>query len=143
MVQFSATAYSPRLVLWLSRDPVVWHSVGIFSATFLYSLAANRVDRSTGSGGVPLLSSWLVIALLLLSVGMFIALIQRISLLQIQRMLGFTADHGRRVIDQMYPALEAAASTVNPANWKPRPLTVLCSIPVARKRFRVWTCLRS
>jgi uncharacterized membrane protein len=123
MVQFSATAYSPRLVLWLSRDPVVWHSVGIFSATFLYSLAAIAwVDRP-GRGGVPLLSSWLVIGLLLVSVGMFIALIQRISLLQIQRMLGFTAEHGRRVIDQMYPKLEAAASTANPAELEPLPLT--------------------
>jgi uncharacterized membrane protein len=56
---------------------------------------------------------------------MFIALIQRISLLQIQRMLGFTADHGRRVIDQMYPALEAAASTVNPAELETRPLRYL------------------
>jgi uncharacterized membrane protein len=27
MVQFSATAYSPRLVLWVSRDPFMWHAV--------------------------------------------------------------------------------------------------------------------
>src|SRR5215472_6347534 len=30
MVQFSATAYSPRLVLWVARDPVVSHALGIF-----------------------------------------------------------------------------------------------------------------
>ncbi len=35
MVQFSATAYSPRLVLWIARDPVMSHSLGIFTATFL------------------------------------------------------------------------------------------------------------
>src|SRR6187399_718128 len=40
MVQFSATAYSPRLVLWLSRDPMISHSLGIFIATFLYALVA-------------------------------------------------------------------------------------------------------
>src|SRR6185436_13887762 len=34
MVQFSATAYSPRLVLWVARDPVVSHGLGIFTATF-------------------------------------------------------------------------------------------------------------
>ena len=33
MVQFSAMAYSPRLVSWLSRDPIIWHSIGIFTAT--------------------------------------------------------------------------------------------------------------
>jgi hypothetical protein len=31
MIQFSATAYSPRLVLWISRDPFMWHAVGIFT----------------------------------------------------------------------------------------------------------------
>src|SRR6516225_12432660 len=36
MVQFSATAYSPRLVLWIARDPVVSHAIGVFTATFLY-----------------------------------------------------------------------------------------------------------
>ena len=35
MVQFSATAYSPRLVLWMARDPVVSPSMGVFTATFL------------------------------------------------------------------------------------------------------------
>jgi uncharacterized membrane protein len=106
MVQFSATAYSPRLVLWLAREPVLWHAVGVFSATFLYSIAAiAQVDRA-GTGVTPFFSSWLVIALLLASVGMFIALIEKISLLQIHRMLAFTADHGRRVIEQTYAPLE-------------------------------------
>ena len=40
MVQFSATAYSPRLVLWIARDPVVPHAIGVFTATFLYALMA-------------------------------------------------------------------------------------------------------
>src|SRR6476646_8718882 len=38
MIQFSATAYSPRLVLWLARDPVISHAIGVFTATFLYAL---------------------------------------------------------------------------------------------------------
>ena len=40
MVQFSATAYSPRLVMWIARAPVPSHAIGIFSATFLYAIAA-------------------------------------------------------------------------------------------------------
>src|SRR5215831_1903142 len=106
MVQFSAVAYSPRLVLWVSRDPVIWHSIGIFTATFLYAIGTMAwVDRS-GSGKVPLFSVWLVILLMLASVAIFIALIQRIGLLQINRMLSFTGDLGRRVIAEMYPPLE-------------------------------------
>jgi hypothetical protein len=46
MVQFSATAYSPRLVVWIARDPVMSHSMGVFTATFLYAIAALAwVDR--------------------------------------------------------------------------------------------------
>jgi uncharacterized membrane protein len=92
MIQFSATAYSPRLVLWISRDPFMWHAVGVFTATFLYAVAALAwVDRG-GSGRVPLVSSWVVIGLLLASVAMFVGLIERIGLLQINRMLTFTGD---------------------------------------------------
>jgi uncharacterized membrane protein len=107
MVQFSATAYSPRLVLWIAREPLLWHSVGIFSATFLYALGAiSWVQRVPAGGGVPFFSAWLVIVLLVASVGVFIALIQRMSLLQLYRMLTFTADHGRRVIEDTYPSLD-------------------------------------
>ena len=111
MVQFSATAYSPRLVLWIAREPLLWHSVGIFSATFLYALGAiSWVQRAHAGTGVPFFSAWLVIALLVASVGVFIALIQRMSLLQVYRMLTFTADHGRRVIEETYPPIEAPPS---------------------------------
>src|SRR5215471_518814 len=38
MVQFSATAYSPRLVVWIARDRVISHATGVFTATFLFAL---------------------------------------------------------------------------------------------------------
>ena len=76
MMQFSATVYSPRLVLWIARDP------GIFSATFPYSFAAIEWIERDGRHGTSFVSRWLVIALLLASVGMFIALIEKISLLR-------------------------------------------------------------
>jgi len=123
MVQFSATAYSPRLVTWLARDPVLWHAVGIFSATFLYSLGAIAwIDRA-GSGKTPFFSSWLVIVLLLVSVGIFIALIEKLSLLQIHRMLAFTADQGRQVIEDTYPPLDQPQAVADPKAYLDRPLT--------------------
>ena len=123
MVQFSATAYSPRLVLFLARDPVLWHAVGIFSATFLYALGAIAWVEHSGEHGTPFFSSWLVIVLLLASVGVFIALIEKISLLQIHRMLAFTGDHGRRVIEETYPPLEAASATPDPEEFLRLPVT--------------------
>ena len=46
MVQFSAIAYSPRLVLLLARDPKLFHSLGVFIATFTYSLCVSALCRS-------------------------------------------------------------------------------------------------
>ena len=107
MVQFSATAYSPRLVLWVARDSVVSHALGVFSATFLYALVMLAfVDRSA-SGKVPFLSAWLVFGLLLASIGMFIALIERLGMLQINRMLIFTGNHGRKAIEELYPSTKS------------------------------------
>ena len=103
MVQFSATAYSPRLVLWVARDPLLSHALGVFTATFLYPIAAiTGVDRN-GSGKVPFVSAWIVVVLLMASVAMLIGLIQGIGLLQVNRMLIFTGDQGRRVIETTYP----------------------------------------
>jgi uncharacterized membrane protein len=105
MVQFSSTAYSPRLVLWVARDPVVSHALGMFSATFLYALIVLAwVDRSA-TGKVPFISGWLVFGSLLASMGMFVALIERVGLLQVNRMLIFTGDHGREAIKQLYATL--------------------------------------
>lgn len=123
MVQFSAVAYSPRLVSWISRDPVIWHSIGIFTATFLYAIGDMIwIDRA-GSGRVPFFSSALVILLTLASVGMFVALIQRITLLQINRMLTFTGNLGRQVIEEMYPLLEKPASAADADEFAKFPVT--------------------
>src|SRR5262250_208991 len=73
MVQFSATAYSPRLVLWLAEDPLISHALGIFTATYLYSISAIAwVDRD-GIEGVPLLSAIVAVIWLLGSIAAFIA----------------------------------------------------------------------
>jgi uncharacterized membrane protein len=141
MVQFSATAYSPRLVLWIARDPIVAHALGVFIATFLYAVAAVAwVGRS--AAGVPMISAWIVVGLLLMSVAMFVALIERVAMLQINRMLAFTGDRGRAVIDTLYPPLGSlAAGSAGPVKvegspthtvmYQGRPLTVQ-AIDIAR-----------
>jgi uncharacterized membrane protein len=74
------------------------HALGTFTATFLYAIAALAgVDRS-GSGQVPIVSLWVVVILLVASVGMFIGLIQRIGVLQVNRVLMLMGDQGRKAI---------------------------------------------
>ena len=109
MVQFSAIAYSPRLVLLLARDPMLFHSLGVFIATFTYSLSVLlNVDRD-GSGVVPLISGIVVAGLLLLSMLMFSALIKGLRDLQITYVLHVIGDMGREVVRQMFQRLDEKA----------------------------------
>ena len=117
MVQFSAIAYSPRLVLWFARDHLLFHSLGAFAATFLYALFTLAwVDRG-GSGTVPLLSALMVAILLIVSMLLFAMLVQRLTDLQITSVLRLIGDQGREVIRDMFrqrDALPAAGSKPMP-----------------------------
>ena len=127
MMQFNATAYSPRLVLWLSRDPFVFHAIGVFTATFIYALAALAwVDRNH-SGTVPLLTTWCVVMLVIASVLVLSRLVQRLALLKISNVLAHVGKTGRQVIAEMYPLLSAepavpAADPGPPATLKLAPI---------------------
>ena len=117
MVQFSAVAYSPRLVTWFGRDPVLFHSLGLFIATFGYALATMAwIDRG-GSGRVPLFSAVLVVVLLILSMIVFARLVQRLNDLQITNVLHFIGQQGRQVIRTMFPRLDAVGDAT-PESWR-------------------------
>ena len=120
MVQFSAIAYSPRLVLWFARDRTLFHALGAFTATFLYALFTLAwVDRG-GSANVPLFSMLLVGIMIIASMLMFSRLMQRLGDLQIGNVLHLVGDQGRAVIGEMYrrpddasvahPAISAAST---------------------------------
>lgn len=100
MLQFSAVTYSPRFANRFARDPVLFHALGIFFATFTYSLAAAAwVDRG-GTGQVPAISSLFAVGLLFLSLLAFGLLMRRLGDLQITNTLRFIGDQGRTVIRQ-------------------------------------------
>lgn len=114
LVQFNAVVYSPRLVVWFARDRLLFHSLGMFVATFMYSLATLAwVDRQ-GTQGVPLLSAVIVGAMLMASVLMLAQLVQRLNNLQITRVLQSLGDSGRDVIASTYQEVQSstAASAV-------------------------------
>jgi uncharacterized membrane protein len=105
MVQFSAVAYSPRLVIMFASNPALYHTLGVFFATFTYSLAAlNWTDRG-GSGAVPLFSTLLVGVLLVISMLAFSWLVQSLNDLQIHNVLRVIGARGRTVIRTMFPHL--------------------------------------
>ena len=108
MVQFSAIAYSPRLVLWFARDRTLFHALGAFTATFVYALFTLAwVDRG-GSAKVPLFSTLLVGIMIIISMLMFSRLMQRLGDLQIGNVLHLVGDQGRAVIADMFRRLDDA-----------------------------------
>lgn len=117
MVQFNAVAYSPRLVAWFGRDPVLFHALGLFTATFIYAIATLGWTDRGGSGKVPLFSVLFVTVLLILSMIVFARLVQRLNDLQITNVLHFVGQQGRAVIRAMFPRLDAAEG-VAPEAWR-------------------------
>lgn len=120
LVQFNAVVYSPRLVVWFARDRLLFHSLGMFVATFMYSLATLAwVDRQ-GVEGVPFLSAAIVAAMLVVSVLMLAQLVQRLNNLQIMRVLQSLGDTGREVVSATYPAACSRAPGRDPRpQWRP------------------------
>jgi uncharacterized membrane protein len=102
MVQFGALAYSPRLVVVIASSPVLFHTLGVFFATFAYSLAALIWTDRSGSGAVPLFSTLVVIILLIIGMLAFARLIRGLNDLQIHNVLQVIGARGRVVIRSMF-----------------------------------------
>jgi uncharacterized membrane protein len=116
MVQFGATAYSPRLVPLIARDELIPHALGVFSATFLYAIAAISGIDYSASGHVPVVSFCVVIALLVATMAMLIGLVQRVGLLQVNHVLRLMGDEGRKAIARTYPPIESTMSAAGQAD---------------------------
>ena len=99
VVQFSALAYSPRLVILLASSPTLFHTLGIYSLVALI-----WTDRG-GSGSVPLFSYLLVAILLIISMLAFARLIQSLNNLQLHNVLQAIGARGRAVIRAMFPII--------------------------------------
>ena len=124
LVQFNAIVYSPRLVVWLARDRTLFHALGVFVATFMYSLSTLAwVDRA-GSGRVPLVSCVFVGMMVVTSVLLLSVLVQRLNSFQITQVLRIIGDTGRDVIAQSYQGTRATTSPGEERPSLPVTLTV-------------------
>lgn len=127
VVQFSSVAYSPRLVIVFGSDPTLFHTLGVFFATFSYSLATIVWTDRSGSGKVPLFSSMLVEALLIVSMLAFARLIQSLNDLQVHNVLRVIGTQGRSVIQAMFPGVpdDGVASNNQPYDLGPVTQTIV------------------
>jgi len=112
LVQFGTSEFSPRFVAWFRRDRTLKFALSTFSATFLFALVSTaQVGRGTETF-VP--SRTLIAALLLtlLSILMFLLLIDRTSNdLRVAHVVQVLDGDARKVFDAVYPASAADAAT--------------------------------
>ena len=104
VAQFWNTAYSFRLTQWLRQTPLMAHAFGIFSATFVYAIAALLVLGRHGSARL-VLTELASITLLLASVLVFLLLLYgTLRQMNLSYVLVLVGNRGREVIDDLYGA---------------------------------------
>lgn len=106
VLSLTSSQFSPRVLRTFLRDRQTQLSLGIFVATFVYSVTVLRtVSGVTDSTFVPALATTVGLGLLLASVGVFIGFIHHIATsIQVTSILAAIGAETRRAIDKRYPA---------------------------------------
>lgn len=104
-VQFGSSQFSPRMLRRFLRDPTTKIALGIFMATFIYSLLVLRVvGTAADEAFVPDNSVSVALLMLLASMLMFLRLISRTTQgLRVAAVLRDLGRDARKVVDRVYP----------------------------------------
>ena len=104
VVQFGTSEFSSRFVAYFSRDRTLKFALSTFSATFLFALVSTaQVGRGTAAF-VPTRTLIAALVLLLLSIAMFLLLIDHTSTgLRVAYVVQSVDGDARKVFDAVYP----------------------------------------
>jgi uncharacterized membrane protein len=139
VLALTSSQFSPRVLRTFLRDRVTQLSLGIYTATFTYSVLVLRTVRAsddTGAGEfVPAVATTVGIGLLLLSVAMFVVYIDHISTsIQVSSIIASIGAETRHVMDRCVPTGQ------EPARLTARP-EVPASLEVPARRPGVVTAI--
>lgn len=105
VLQLTSSQFSPRVLRTFLRDRLTQFSLGVFVATFVYSVTVLRTVTGGDQEFVPVLSTTVGLGLLLLSVGMFVAYIHHIATsIQVSAILAAIGAETRETIERRFPA---------------------------------------
>ncbi|MGO8883732.1 MAG: DUF2254 family protein, partial [Streptosporangiaceae bacterium] len=112
VVQFGTGEFSPRFVAWFRRDRTLRFALSTFSATFLFALVSTaQVGRGTAAF-VPSRTLIAALFLTLLTIVMFLLLIDRTSDgLRVASVVQAVDGQAREVFDAVYPDSASDAAT--------------------------------
>jgi uncharacterized membrane protein len=110
-IQLAASQYSPRAVRIFIRSRVTRITLGLFLATFVFSLIAlvsNRASVSSAKQFAPVVSVTALLALSLATVFGFVAYLHGVvRLMRVQYLLETIAGESRRSIEENFPPASA------------------------------------
>lgn len=112
VVQFGTSEFSPRFVAWLHRDQTLKYALSTFTATFLFALTSTSLIGAGTATFVPTRTMIAALLLTLLSVFMFLMLIERTSNgLRVANVVQRVDREARAVFDTVYSSGSSEAAT--------------------------------
>jgi uncharacterized membrane protein len=118
-IQLAASQYSPRTVRIFIRSRVTRITLGLFLATFVFSLivlVSNRASVSSAKQFAPVVSVTALLALSLATVFGFVAYLHGVvRLMRVQYLLEAIASESRRSIEENFPPASAYVDVEPPA----------------------------
>jgi uncharacterized membrane protein len=135
VLQLASSQLSPRVMRTFLRDRVNQAVLGLFVATFLYSLLVLREVRSPTSGPsfVPAISVSVAYGLLITSVGSFVFYIHHMAqAIRAATVIRSVADETRAAISRIYPAGIPAEPAAAPPALPDRSPDVVVTLERAR-----------
>ena len=124
IVQFGTSEFSPRFLGWFRTDPTIKYALSTFIATFLFALVSTAQMGRGEAAFVPTRTLIVALLLTLLSIAMFLLLIERTSYgLRVASVLQSLDGDARAVFDIVYPssASQAAAGEEAARSLRGRP----------------------
>ncbi len=105
VLQLTSSQFSPRVLRTFLRDRQTQLSLGVFVATFVYAVMVLRsVDSTDGSQFVPTVATTAGVALLLVSVGVFVAYIHHVATaIQASSIVRAVGDETRALFARVLP----------------------------------------
>lgn len=111
VVQFGTSEFSPRFVAWLHRDQTLKYALSTFTATFLFALTSTALVGAGTASFVPTRTMIAALLLTLLSIFMFLMLIERTSNgLRVANVVQRVDEEARGVFDTVYSSGSSEAA---------------------------------
>lgn len=117
VLQLTSSQFSPRALRTFLRDRQTQLALGVFIATFVYSILVLRtVDSRSSDEFVPAIATTVALALLLASVALFVVFIHHIATaIQVSSIISSIGAETRRTLDRRFPADASSDRSPGPA----------------------------